>query len=172
MLRKLLISCLPMTLLVAAAYAQSGDDSKEVQKLQKQAARLDDEAKQSAGNQAVFESLSKQLKIPAATLEAEQKSTNFGFGQLFIANSLAQASGKTFDQIAQEFKSGKGWGEIAKANNVKLGKVVSSAKRAGNELRDGRIQQAQGGRAQHGASQGASRQHGAAAVPKGKGPHH
>ncbi|HYK89185.1 MAG TPA: hypothetical protein VE398_10465 [Acidobacteriota bacterium] len=125
---------------------------------------MDDEARQSKGNQAVLESLSKQLKIPAATLDAQQRSTKFGFGQLLIANSLAQASGKTFDQVAQEFKSGKGWGEIAKENNLKLGTVVSSVKRAGNKLRDERMQANR-------RDQGVSRQQGAAAGPKGKGPH-
>ncbi|HYK89139.1 MAG TPA: hypothetical protein VE398_10235 [Acidobacteriota bacterium] len=167
MLRKLLIWCFPLALLVTGAYGRPGDDSKEVQQLQKNATRLNDEAKLSKDNQVVFESLSKQLKVPVATLQSEQQSTKFGFGQLFIANSLAQASGKTFDQIAKEFKSGKGWGEIAKENNLKLGKVVSGLKRAGNQLREGRTQQAQAGHAQ----QGASRQHGAAAGPKMKGPH-
>jgi hypothetical protein len=168
MLRKVQIWCLPMALLVAAAYAGASDNSKETQRLQKEATRLDDEARQSSGNRVVFESLSKQLEIPVATLEAEQQSTKFGFGQLFIANSLAQASGKSFDQVAQEFMSGKGWGEIAKENNVKLGKVVSSLKRAGNQLRRGRRQQVQANSAQRSTS----RQHGSVGGPKGRGPHH
>ena len=116
------------------AFAQSENDSKDAQRLQKEAARLDKQAGQGTGNQVVFKSLSDQLKIPVGTLETQRQSTKFGFGQLFIANSLAQASGKTFDQIAQEFKSGKGWGEIAKENNVKLGKVVSEVKRANKQL--------------------------------------
>ncbi len=167
MLRKLLIWGLPMALLAMFAYAQQADDTKETRRLQKEAARLDDEARQSSGNQVVFESLSTQLKVPVATLEAEQQSTKFGFGQLFIANSLAQASGKSFDQVAQQFQSGKGWGEIARENNVKLGKVVSDLKRAGSQLRNGRLQQAQAGRPQ----QSAPRQHGPVGGAKSKGPH-
>ncbi len=167
MLRKLLIWCLPMALLVTSAAARQTTDTKESRQLQKEAARLDDEARQSSGNQVVFESLSEQLKVPVATLEAQQQSTKFGFGQLFIANSVAQASGQSFDQVAQEFKAGKGWGEIAKENNVKLGKVVSSLKHAGSQLRDGRMQQVQA----TGSQPGAMHQHGPAAGPKGKGPH-
>lgn len=176
MFGKILVRCLPIALLATAVYAQTGDDSKEAKELQKQAARIDREAGQSTGNQAVLNSLSKQLNVPAATLQAEQKSTKFGAGQLFIANSLAQASGKTFDQIAQEFKAGKGWGEIAKENNVKLGKVVSSAKRAGKQMREERTQ-AQAAKS-NGAQRGASRQQGASprggmgSTPRGRGPRH
>ncbi len=171
MFRRLLIGCLPATMLIMAVHAQSGDDSKEVQQVQKQAARLDESARQIPGNQGVFESLSKQLNVPASTLQAEQQSTKFGFGQLFIANSLAQASGKSFDEVAQEFKSGKGWGQIAKENNVKLGKVVSSIKRADNHLRNERNQQLRASQSQSNASSGQrSAARGPAAVPRGRGP--
>lgn len=134
MLRKLLVWSLPVFLAIAAAFAQSTDQSKDVRELQKQADRLDKEANQDQGHDAVFESLSKQLNVPVVTLQAEQKDTGFGFGQLFIANSLAAASGKTFDQVAQEFKGGKGWGQIARENNVRLGNVVSDLKRANKQV--------------------------------------
>ncbi len=162
--------CVPIVFLMTVAYARP-DDSKAAQELQAEATRLDNEAVQNQGNQsAVFESLSKQLKIPVSTLQAEQQSTKFGFGQLFIANSLAQATGKSFDQIAQEFNSGKGWGEIAKENNVKLGKVVSGLKRTSNRLENARNQQGQPGGMQRGPA--ASRQPGPVATPGGGGPRH
>ncbi len=135
MFRKLLIGSLSVAFLISTVCAETGDDTKEVKKLQKEAAQLDRSAAQSSGNQVVLESLSGQLNVPVATLQAEQQSTKFGFGQLFIANSLAQSTGKTFDQVAQEFNSGKGWGQIANENNVKLGQVVSNLKRANHELR-------------------------------------
>jgi len=143
LLRRLLVWSLPWTLAAAGVFAQSTNDSKDLQEMQKQATRLDSEASQSQGHEAVLESLSKQLNVPVATLQAEQKSTNFGFGQLFIANSLAAASNKTFEQVSQEFKSGKGWGEIAKENNVKLGRVVSDLKRANKQVQKDRTEQMQ-----------------------------
>ena len=60
-------------------------------------------------------------------LEAERKASKLGFGELMIAHLLATATGKTYDQILNEFKSGTGWGKIAKENNVKLGGLVSKA---------------------------------------------
>ncbi len=173
MLKKILVWSLPWALLAAAAFAKSADESKDLQEMQKQATRLDTEANQSQGHEAIFESLSKELNIPVATLQSEQKSTNFGFGQLFIANSLATASGKTFDQISQEFKSGKGWGEIAKENNVKIGKVVSGLKHANQQMERESMEQAheQGGAnaAANRNQQGAPKGHGGMARgPKGK----
>ena len=141
MLRKLLLLSLTLALAAVSALAQSTDSPKDLKEMQKQATRLDSKASQGEGT--VLNSLSTQLNVPVATLQAEQKSTNFGPGQLFIANSLATASGKTFDQIAQEFKSGKGWGEIAKENNLKLGKVVSDLKRANTQVEKDRAEQAQ-----------------------------
>jgi hypothetical protein len=141
MLRKILVWSLPLTLAVVTAFAQTTDQSKNLKEMQKQATRLDKSSNQ--GQETVFNSLSQQLNIPVDTLKAQQTSTNFSPGQLFIANSLAAASGKTFDQMAQEFKSGKGWGEIAKQDNLNLGKVVSDLKRANKKVEENRAEQAQ-----------------------------
>ncbi len=141
MLRKILVRALPLTLSVAAAVAQPSDTSKSVKELQKQATKLDNQA--GKGGETVFASLSKQLNVPIDTLKSQQARTHFGPGELFIANSLAGASGKTFDQIAQEMKSGKGWGEIAKENNINLGKVVSDLKQANKKVEEDRTGQAQ-----------------------------
>ncbi len=132
--------------------------------MQKQATRLDNESTQS--QETVFNSLSKQLNVPINTLRAQQTSTSFGPGQLLIANSLATAGGKTFDQIAQEFKSGKGWGVIAKENNLNLGRVVSDLKRANKQVQEDRAEQAranaQGSTAGNSSQSGGSSSHGAA----------
>ena len=142
MLRKLLVWSLPLALATVTTLAMA-DQSKDLQEMQKQMTRLDNEASQSLGHDAVFASLSKQLNVPVATLQDQQQSTNFGFGQLFIANSLAASTGKSFDAISQEFKSGKGWGEIANENNLKLGKVISDLKRANRQVERDRTEQAQ-----------------------------
>ena len=145
--------------------------------MQKQATLLDDEARQSQGREAIYESLSKELNIPVETLQAQQKSTNFGFGQLFIANSLAASSGKTFDQISGEFRAGQGWGEIAKANNLKLGKVVSGLKRTNQQMERVRVEREQasasresraGGEGRADSQGGAKGHAGQSAGPRGK----
>ncbi len=178
MLRKLFIFCLPLLLAATAAVALAVDETRDLRDMQKEADLLDVEARQNQGQDTVFTSLSKQLNIPVDTLKAQQQSTNFGFGQLFIANSLASSSGKTFDQIAQEFKAGKGWGEIAKENNVNVGKIASNLKHANREVMKERAEQARGnkaagsnaGGAERGAmSRGNPQPHGGqSAGPKGK----
>ncbi len=102
-------------------------NTSEMRELEKQARLLDDQAAKEP-NDKTFALLSKQLNVPVATLQEEKQNTKFGFGQLFIANALAKSTGKTFDQIAQEFRQGQGWGQIANQNGVKLGSVVSQIK--------------------------------------------
>jgi hypothetical protein len=73
------------------------------------------------GEQVVAAHLSKELGIPTGTLQTQRESTKLGWSELLIANRLAQRTGLSFDQIVSEFRSGKGWGRIAKEHNVNLG---------------------------------------------------
>ncbi len=153
MIRRILLWSLPLALAAGAAFAQT-DNSKDLNQIQKQTTQLD---KASSQNQeTVFNSLSKQLNIPVDTLKAQQASTNFGPGQLFIGNALASASGKTFDQIAQEFQSGKGWGAIAQENNLNLGKVISGLKRVNKQVQSDQSEQARANANSHASGAGNS----------------
>ncbi len=98
--------------------------------LQKHAADLDKQAETPDGRERVLEQISQQTKVPVSVLEDQKAKTRLGYGELFIANSLANATGKTFDQIAGLKASGQGWGKIAADNKVNLGDVVSKAKQA------------------------------------------
>ena len=86
----------------------------------------------------VLSEISRETGVPIATLEAQRESTRLGHGGLFIANSLASATGRTFDEIAALKASGHGWGWIAKQNNVKLGPIVSRARHVDNAFRNDR----------------------------------
>lgn len=141
MLRRMFVWSLSLALAAVAALAETKDQSKSLKEMQKQATRLD-AAAAGQSQETVFNLLSQQLSIPVETLRAQQTSTNLAPGQLFIANSLAAASGKTFDQIAEEFKSGKGWGQIANESDLNLGKVVSDLKRANKQVEEDRMEQA------------------------------
>ena len=74
--------------------------------------------------------MSDETGVPVATLQAERTSTGLGWGELEKANLLANASGKSFDDIVAMHKAGEGWGEIAHDNGLKLGKIVSNAHRS------------------------------------------
>lgn len=105
------------------------------------AAPLDDHAKAinraaatSEGSQRVVEHLSKELNVPAATLRAQREQSKLGWGELSIAHRLSQKTGVPVGQLIAEHKSGKGWGAIAKAHNVKLGPMVSELKKSDEAL--------------------------------------
>src|SRR5437870_4996735 len=74
--------------------------------------------------------ISNETGVPVATLQAERTSTGLGWGELEKAHLLANASGKSFDDIVAAHKAGEGWGKIAHDNGLNLGKVVSSARRS------------------------------------------
>ena len=116
-----------------AAYVQAESD--QSQELLKQTRALNDNANQ-LGNAKVIAMLSGQLGISPDVLTLQKQQASLGYGELFIANSLAaslqkQGSSKDFNALVQEFQSGKGWGEIAQENGLKLGSVISGMKRSG-----------------------------------------
>lgn len=107
---------------------------KDERELEREARRLDGEANTPTGEQRVLGQMSSQLGVPSATLEQQKNSSGLSFGNLFITDALAKSSGKSFDQILAERRSGKGWGEIARENNLRLGEVVSQLKRSSKSL--------------------------------------
>jgi hypothetical protein len=114
-------------LLVFGAAALRADVMKD---LKRTTLDLNTEAQTNDGRTRVLTAISNETGVPVATLRAEQSANRLGFGDLLIANLLASASGKTFNQIVTMFKAGEGWGKIAKDLGVNLGVIVSKAKRA------------------------------------------
>ena len=102
------------------------------------------------GEEAVTAQLSTELGIPASTLEAQRAQTKLGWGELLIANRLAQKTGRSFDQVVSEFRSGTGWGKIANEHNVNLGQLVSDVRRSAQAV------EAEGRRGERGRSSAAS----------------
>ena len=103
--------------------------------LDKVSTELNERADSAEGRQKVLEAISKETGVPVATLEDQKAKTGFGYGELLIGNSLATASGKTFDELAALKTGGKGWGEIAKSLGVKVGDVVGKGHRVAESTR-------------------------------------
>ena len=82
------------------------------------------------GHDRVLSSISSETGVSVSTLQAQRAQTGLGFGELRTANLLANATGKSFNDIVALKNSGMGWGKIAKENNVKLGPIVSAANRS------------------------------------------
>src|SRR4030095_14377624 len=87
-----------------------------------------------ASRGANLDRISTETGVPVATLQAERASTGLGWGGLEKAHLLANASGRSFDDIVALHKSGEGWGKIAHDNGLNLGKVVSNARHSGKAI--------------------------------------
>jgi hypothetical protein len=117
--------------LILAAFLSLGAavvNADEIVILERTASDFDTWGSRPDGRERVLSAISRETGVPVTTLEAQRNSTRLGYGGLFIANSLASATGQTFDEIAALKASGHGWGWIAKQNNVKLGPIVSRAR--------------------------------------------
>jgi hypothetical protein len=123
-------------LLVLSAAAVRAD---EIVILERSASDFDTWAARANGREQVLEAISRDTGVPIATLEAQREQTRLGYGGLFIANSLASATGQTFEDIAALKASGHGWGWIAKQNNVKLGPIISRARTANKPFKRDKV---------------------------------
>src|SRR5262245_15087025 len=107
----------------------------EVVILEQKARNFDRWSTRPDGRDRVLTEVSRDTGVPRATLAEQRRQTGLGYGGLFIANSLASATGRSFDEIAALKASGHGWGWIAKQYNVKLGPIVSRARHVDNALK-------------------------------------
>lgn len=74
--------------------------------------------------------ISDETGVPVVTLEDQRTATGFGYGELEKAHLLANASGRSFNDIVAMRQSGEGWGQIAHDLGLNLGRVVSNAHRS------------------------------------------
>lgn len=89
-------------------------------------ANINADANKPGGPERVLKSISASTHVPAGTLEKEKAKSGLSYGEVFMAHSIASASGKNFDQIAALKAKGQSWDKIAADNNVSPGgkKVV------------------------------------------------
>jgi hypothetical protein len=152
-------------LMLCAAVSRADDESD----LHRAAASINGQAITNDGRTRVLNSISTQTGVPVATLQAERSSTGYGFGELLIANLLASASGKSFDDIGAMRKT-EGWGKIAKDLGLNLGKIVSKAHRADQAAQNAQIGQQNGQSGQGNSAFGLSHGPGSNANGMGFGP--
>lgn len=92
-------------------------------------ASINADAQKPGGPERVLKSISASTHIPVATLEKEKAKSGLSFGDLYVANAIASASGKKFDEIVGLKRKGQTWDKIADDNNVSIGgkKAVKAA---------------------------------------------
>ena len=117
-------SCL--TLLVLASVIAVGVKAASISTT---IANINADANKPGGPEQVLKSISASTHVPVATLETQRAKSGLSYGDLFIAHSIAKASGKKFEEIAALKTKGQTWDKIADDNNVSLGgkKAVKNA---------------------------------------------
>lgn len=66
--------------------------------------------------------------VAGATLEQQASRNGLSLGEVYVAHSLAMASGKTFKQIVALKAKGQNWAAIAQAHSVSLRGSTSALK--------------------------------------------
>jgi hypothetical protein len=70
--------------------------------------------------QDALNTLAKHLGIPLETLKSEKAEYKASMGELYAAHQFAKQSGSDFKSMMLEFRSGKSWGELAKAKKIDM----------------------------------------------------
>jgi hypothetical protein len=93
--------------------------------LEARAAAIDSASQAPDGVRVVVGHLSRKLGIPVDELRAQRAQTGLDWGELLIANELSRQTGLPIDQIVAEFRSPKGWEEIARDHRADLKKLTT-----------------------------------------------
>ena len=116
-----LLALLSALVLGLALTAGAGDPPKDAEKPKAEKPQTEKPSPKAA-------KLAAELKLPLADLQAQQRKTGLGWGNLEKAYLLAKASGKTVDDIIAMKTADKGWGKIAQELKLDLGKLLSAAR--------------------------------------------
>jgi hypothetical protein len=73
---------------------------------------LNARAKTDADKKLVLAAVSQQTQVPEKTLQSQMATTHLNYGELLVADSLAEGSGKTLANV-MALKQGKGWAALS-----------------------------------------------------------
>ncbi len=83
------------------------------------------------GERVVVGHISRKLAVSVEALRAQRAQTGLGWGELLIANLLLSKTTKlTIDHVMAEFRSGKGWADIAHHHNVGLDQLIEDVQQS------------------------------------------
>jgi hypothetical protein len=75
-----------------------------------------------------------QTKVPVRTLVTQQVNTRLSYGELLVANSLAEGSGKSFNEIIAMRTRTKTWGELAGQLHINPDSIKARAEAASSAI--------------------------------------
>ena len=86
-------------------------------------ATLNAQAKTAVDKKIVLGAVAQQTNVPEKTLESQMVATHLTYGELVVANSLAQGSGHAMMNILA-LKKGKGWAEVSREVKISPASVL------------------------------------------------
>jgi hypothetical protein len=96
--------------------------------------RLDNIAKDLPEQEAIGK-LATHLSVSADSLKQEKAEYKATFGELYFAHQVAKLSNSDIKSLMAELKSGKSWGELAKAKKIDLGQVRKDSRKLEDVLK-------------------------------------
>ncbi len=91
---------------------------------------LNARAKTDADKKLVLAAVSQQTQVPETTLQSQMATTHLSYGELLVADSLAEGSGKTLTNIVA-LKQGKGWAALSTEVKINPSSVLDRLRTTG-----------------------------------------
>ena len=94
---------------------------------------LNARAKTDADKKLVLAAVSQQTQVPEKTLQSQMATTHLNYGELLVADSLAEGSGKTLTNI-MALKQGKGWAALSTEVKINPNSVLDRLRTTGKAV--------------------------------------
>jgi hypothetical protein len=120
----------PSLIIVASAsFLVGSTEAQNAVKLEEELFMIDLAAAVGDGRRAVNKVMAAHLGVRREQLVAERKETTLPYGELFAAHKFAGLGNAPFTHVAQDMKEGQSLLEVSTEHQVKLKKVLSSARK-------------------------------------------
>jgi len=96
--------------------------------------RVDNRVKE-LPEQDALNTVATHLGISLDTLKQEKAEYKSSLGELYAAHQFAKQSGSDFKSVMTEMKSGKSWGELAKAKKIDMDQFSKDARQLEEALK-------------------------------------
>jgi hypothetical protein len=82
----------------------------------------------------VLTAVSQQTRVPEKTLRSQMNATHLGYGELLVANSLVEGSGKNLKEVLA-MKKGTGWASLSIELRIDPNSIVNRLRNAEKRVR-------------------------------------
>lgn len=119
---KTLFSLFCLVAVTSLSFGQGGSISQGI-------ASLNALGKTPADQQLVLSAVGQQTRIPEATLQSQMNQTKLSYGDLLVANTIAQTTKQKLDAVIAQ-KQGKDWSAVASEHKVDTSGITARLKNA------------------------------------------